>query len=668
MNEERSSGLRARAREVLEHNAAAGVPAPDFGADKTWFNVSRPLSLRGDLAGKLVLLHFWSSSCIHCTHVLNDLAWLEEKYHGEPFVVVGCHSDKSTNEADVARVREAVLRLEIAHPVFVDRNFDVWKRFGVRARPTLMLLAPDGRILGTVSGEGQRAVLDVLIEQTLEMFHERQDAFEHSKLPLRLERAREFPRELHFPSKVLVDASSRRLYVADTGHHRVLELDLDGRFLRAFGSGTPGMVDGAAPTARLRGPQGLALFRGVLIVADTLNHALRSIDLDSGIVRTLAGTGRQELQRANSSAGLATGLNSPRDVLAHNGRLLIAMAGHHQVWEYDFESSSVQPLAGNGNAGLRDGSFDEASFAQPSALAAHGRRVYVVDAETNAVRELDLESRRVSTAVGGSHDPRRPAPIGDADDREGRLQHPLGISIDSADLSDVPFAFVADTFHHKIKLFDLTTREISDYAGDGEAGFVDGDNDAARFREPNGVAAFEGSLFVADTNNHALRRIDLEQHVVATLETSSVPVPMHRLTEARDTQPRFEEWPEQPGRIRPPALKRRLASGDGELVIELTLAEGAKLVPHAPSQVRVTREGGLVAAKQVLGRIEQLATSIPLGVEGPGLLRVQALYYVCDAEGVCTMHTEEWRLEIDVHERASRRVHLALTPRADRHA
>ena len=164
MDETRKEALRQRAREVVAQNAQAGVPAPLFGADKEWLNVSRTLASERDLAGKLVLLDFWTYCCINCMHVLPDLAWLEERFAGEPFTVVGVHSAKFANERDVQRVREAVLREGIAHPVVVDRDFDIWKRFGVRAWPTLVLVGPDGRMLGQVSGEGQRAVLDALIE------------------------------------------------------------------------------------------------------------------------------------------------------------------------------------------------------------------------------------------------------------------------------------------------------------------------------------------------------------------------------------------------------------------------------------------------------------------------------------------------------------------------
>jgi hypothetical protein len=162
------------------------------------------------------------------------------------------HTAKFANEAEVEHVRQAVLRERIEHPVVVDEKFDVWKRYAVRSWPTLMLISPDGRILAQLQGEGQRAVLDVMVEQALEMY-ERRGAFSAEALPLRLERTREIPRELCFPRKVLADPSRALLFIADSGHHRIVVTDLEGRFVRQIGSGEAGLLDGPADEARFHG-------------------------------------------------------------------------------------------------------------------------------------------------------------------------------------------------------------------------------------------------------------------------------------------------------------------------------------------------------------------------------------------------------------------------------
>lgn len=656
MLESRKEALREKAREIIARNAAACVPAPPLGEGKPWLNVSRPLSSATDLVGKLVLLDFWTSCCINCMHVLPDLAWLEERFRGEPFVVVGVHTSKFANERDVERVREAVLRESIAHPVVLDGDFDIWKRYGVRAWPTLVLVGPDGHVLAQLSGEGQRAVLDALIEAALEHYHALPGAFETSPLPMRLERQRELPRELRFPGKLLADASRDRLWIADSGHQRVLELDLEGRFLRQFGSGMPGLEDGDASEARFHGPQGLARIEDALYVADTRNHALRRIDLRTGSVETVAGNGRQGYERARALPARSASLNSPWDLCAVDGELWIAMAGLHQVWSYDPRSESVRPLVGDGAELRRDGAFELAALAQPSGLARLARRVLVADSESSSVRALDIDTRRATTLAGGASEPRDLFHYGD---EEGaglgrRFQHPLAIACDPDADAERALAYVADSFNHQIKLLDPDSGTVSRYAGSTEAGWSDGECERARFCEPGGLSLAGERLYVADTGNHIVRVIDLVEHTVRTLPLTDVPVPL----ETREMPPEAEPLPRLPQTIAHPQLRRRLASGACELVLRVPLASGEELAPGAPSQFRALREGGLVAAKHIFGALEASETRVPLGVAGAGLLRVQALAYVCDASGRCRLRSHEWRIDVEEEPRASRELAL----------
>jgi len=659
MDESRQEALRAKAREIIARNAAARVPAPPFGEGKAWLNVSRPLASKQDLVGKLVLLDFWTSCCINCLHVLPDLAWLEERFRGEPFAVVGVHTSKFANERDLERVRDAVLRENVAHAVVLDGDFDIWKRFGVRAWPTLVLVGPDGHVLAQLSGEGQRAVLDALVEAALEHYHALPGAFEASALPLRPESQRALPRELRFPGKLLADAGRERLWVADSGHDRVLELDLEGRFLRQFGSGLPGLEDGEAAEARFHGPQGLALEGDALYVADTRNHALRRIDLRTGSVETVAGNGRQGYERARPLPARSASLNSPWDLCAVDGEILVAMAGLHQVWSYDPRTESVRPLAGDGSELRRDGAFELAAFAQPSGLARLGRRVLVADSESSSVRALELDTRRVTTLAGGASEPRDLFHFGD---EEGaglgrRFQHPLAVACDPNADQERVLAYVADSYNHQIKLLDPDTGTVSRYvgsvsrdAGATSAGWVDGECEQARFCEPGGLSLAGERLYVADTGNHVVRVIDLVEHVVRTLPIAGVPVPRAAQAPTLDAAP----LPHLPQTVRHPQLRRRLASGACELVLRIPLGAGETLAAGAPSQFRVLREGGLVAAKQITGALADSETRVLLGVAGSGLVCVQALAYVCDASGRCHLRSHEWRIDVEEEPRAAR--------------
>ena len=109
--------------------------------------------------------------------------------------------------------------------------------------------------------------------------------------------------------------------------------------------------------------------------------------------------------------------------------------------------------------------------------------------------------------------------FGDVDGVAGqaRLQHPLGVAATLEDRATL--VFVADTYNNKLKRLDPVTRRVRSWTG-GEAGHEDGDLAAARFWEPSGLSLAGGRLYVADTNNHAVRLVNLDVGTVRTLEIS----------------------------------------------------------------------------------------------------------------------------------------------------
>ncbi|MDQ3701303.1 MAG: hypothetical protein M3442_10320, partial [Chloroflexota bacterium] len=146
--------------------------------------------------------------------------------------------------------------------------------------------------------------------------------------------------------------------------------------------------------------------------------------------------------------------------------------------------------------------------AQPSGLSldAGATRLFVADSETSAIRAIDLPGGGVSTLLGAGL-----FEFGDIDGPAtlARLQHPLGVS-SWPDDPQGPSLLIADTYNHRIKRLDLQTREVRTLIGAGApGGFADGPGPSARFSEPGGLAIARGTLFVADTNNHRLRVVDL---------------------------------------------------------------------------------------------------------------------------------------------------------------
>jgi DNA-binding beta-propeller fold protein YncE len=482
------------------------VRAPELEGAVAWLNTPAPLTL-AQLRGKIVLLDFWTYGCINCLHVLPDLQRLQARFADE-LVVIGIHAAKFDNERSTENIRRTLQRLGIRHPVANDAHFAIWQAYTVRAWPTQVLIDPRGYVVGTATGEGHGAKLEQVIEAVIGVFDQEGTL---DRTPARLvPETTAHEGALAFPGKVLADPDGSRLFIADTQHHRIVEADLSGRVQRVFGSGVPGRDYGAAEAARFREPQGMALAGDTLWVADAGNHLIRRIDLDSGQVSTVAGTGRQATwQQSDGGAALETSLNSPWD-LAWDGRLLfIAMAGPHQVWLLDPKRGLIIRYAGSGAEGRHDGHVDEAAFAQPSGLALQGRSLYVADAEANILRRIALPpDNQVRTVAGGNL-----FDFGDADGRgdDVRLQHPLGLCALDAHI------LVADTYNHRIKLFDPATGAMARWAGAGRPGHVDGAAEAACFYEPGGLSAAGRHVYVADTNNHAVRVVDVATRDVQTL-------------------------------------------------------------------------------------------------------------------------------------------------------
>jgi thiol-disulfide isomerase/thioredoxin len=485
------------------------VRAPELPQDFSWLNCDRPLSLK-HLRGRVIILDFWTYGCINCLHVIPDLTYLEQTY-GDRLIVIGVHTAKFDQEQDPDSVQQAIWRYGISHPVVVDRDRRIWEQYAVRAWPTLVVIDPQGYVVATVSGEGQRQILDDLIQQLIK---QEGSTLDDELLRLTLEPQALLTSPLAFPGKVLADEGSDSLFIADTGHHRIVITSLNGTVKEVIGTGTAGWVDGNWLTAQFSAPQGLAYDRQrqVLYVADTGNHLLRQLDLQQQQVTCLAGIGTQSRSLFPQGGKAAeTALNSPWDLVQAGDALFVAMAGSHQIWMIDLAKGTAQTLIGTGAEFCVDGSPEIAAFAQPSGITGNDRELFVADSESSSIRAIALKPSPTARTVCGS------GQLFEFGDRDGvgldvRLQHCLGI------VSAQKYLWVADTYNHKIKQVHPPTGECRTVCGSGSAGLQDGIGINAWFAEPSGISATDRYLFVADTNNHAIRRISLPSLEVTTLQ------------------------------------------------------------------------------------------------------------------------------------------------------
>jgi len=483
---------------------AGHVRAPELQPNLGWLNTDKPLRLGQELKGHVVLLDFWTYCCINCMHILPDLDYLEKKYADQPFMVVGVHSAKFENEEGRETIAAAVKRYKIHHPVVIDDNMAIWQRYAVQAWPTFILIDSKGYIVGFASGEGNREVLDKAIALTLEKGRENGSL---ASAPLKIENSATTTsgHALAFPGKVLADAARGRLFIADSNHNRIVVATLPGedgkaRLLGVIGDGGQGRRDGSFEQAQFHNPQGLALRENVLYIADTDNHLVRAADFATSRVTTIAGTGEQGFDRRGGKRGTSQAIASPwaLEPGPDGQQLFIAMAGLHQIWSLDLKTSTVQVFSGSGRENIVDGAAGEACFAQPSGLARIGGKLYVADSEVSGVREVDIASGAVQTIVG-----RGLFIFGDVDGTGDsvRLQHPLGLAAHGRDL------ILADTYNHKIKEVQPASRKVTTLAGTGKPGREAADGKPAFF-EPGGVDVAGDVIYVADTNNHRVVRLD----------------------------------------------------------------------------------------------------------------------------------------------------------------
>jgi thiol-disulfide isomerase/thioredoxin len=622
------------------------IPAPELDRGIDWLNTAGPIRIQ-DLRGKIVLLDFWTLCCINCIHTLPDLARLEKKYPNQ-LVIIGVHSAKFTNERNSESIRKAILRYEITHPVINDANMGIWRRYGVNSWPTLFLIDPEGYVVWGDTGEGLYDGLDRTIARLIEI-HRAKKTLDETPLAFALARAREpGTTPLYFPGKIFADAAGRRLFIADSTHHRIVITDLDGKKIAIAGTGQAGSADGPFDRAGFNDPQGMALQGDTLYVADRKNNLIRSLDLKSGTVSTLAGTGDKGENRRQRGPARQVALNSPWDLSLQGHTLFIAMAGHHQIWSLDLDRGQIGPYAGFGREGgfggrIQDGPLDEACFAQPSGLANDGKTLYVADSEVSGIRALPMDgSGEVKTIVGEG--------LFEFADRDGtgaevRLQHALGVAFHKGKL------YVADTYNSKIKEIDPGRQTCVTMFG-GKPATI---GQEPLFNEPGGLSCAGDKLYVADTNNHRIRVVDLATRKVSTLRLQGVEPPA--LADSKD-RPSF-----------PNATLATLpsstvpADGDLTLAVELHLAPGFKLNPQSKLSYLVEPLGQAQSPWSEMGKLDEQKTEFPIKVplarlSGAGGVKLSLVYYECggSSQGVCRIKSHIWQIPLKVDGASTNRV------------
>ncbi|WP_312913300.1 hypothetical protein [Stenotrophomonas sp.] len=451
--------------------------AVDLPKSGIWLNAA-PATLQ-ELRGRPVVLAFVNGASVWSMQRVAEVARWQARNPGRLQLLV-VQVPRFEFEREPQQSLKLLRRHGVSAPIVLDAHWDTWRQFEVQSWPTLVLLDAYGQERERLVGAG--AELDRALSGLCEGVPR----------PLEDDDAREINAEprlpLLFPAGLV--ATAERLYVADTGHHRILECNHAGRILRQFGLGSADLINGGLGEAAFNRPQGLALVRDVLYVADTGNHALRRINLTSGQVDTLCGNGRVG---APSAGVLAqpwdSALNHPVGVAVADNQIYVAMAGDNHIWSYDLGAKELRWRAGAGPVEVRDGSGHLAAFAQPCSVVAVQHTLYVADALGSAIRSVQLRNDLVQTLVGQG-----PWESGNVDGPRlrARLQYPQALAMGP----DSPLLWIADAGNGSLRTLRL---------GGGDLSTV---NLPRRLHGPAALAVAAGAIWIAEADAHAVLRFD----------------------------------------------------------------------------------------------------------------------------------------------------------------
>ena len=294
------------------------------------------------------------------------------------------------------------------------------------------------------------------------------------------------------PSDVAVD-SSGNIYVVDQNNYKIRKIDLNGNVTTFAGTGISASTDGNATTAEFKNPIGISVDSSDnLYVADGLGNKIRKIDT-SGNVTTFAGsgsTGTADGNATDATFSYPTGVS-----VDSSGNIYVVDSNSHKIRKID-ASGNVTTFAGTGTGGSLDGNATTAQFQDPSRLVVdENGNIYVSDEGNHKIRKIDASGNVTTFAGTGT------SGSTDGNATTAQFTNPKGLTLDNNGN-----IYVADG-SHKIRKIDKDGN-VTTFAGSGSPSFADGNATSAQFLFPSGITkASDGTLYVADSSNHRIRKI-----------------------------------------------------------------------------------------------------------------------------------------------------------------
>ena len=321
---------------------------------------------------------------------------------------------------------------------------------------------------------------------------------------------------VYWPYGVHADLDGN-IYIAEVGNHRIRKVEA-GIITTVAGNGFAGHLGdgGPATAAGLYGPNSVIEdASGNIYIADFANHRVRKIDAITGIITTVAGNGNPGY---GGDGGPATSahLFYPADVSVDvSGNIYIVDLNNYRIRKVDAATGIITTVAGNGFAGYSGdgGPATSASLNYPSGISIDtSGNLYIADASNHCIRKVDSATGAITTIAGdgtagygGDGGPSASA----------LLNNPHGVSVDTAGN-----VYIADSYNHRIRTIAAETGTIATVAGNGTAGYG-GDGGSATLANvnyPEGLSTdTKGNLYIADTNNNRIRKVDAATGIITTV-------------------------------------------------------------------------------------------------------------------------------------------------------
>lgn len=462
--------------------------------NKEWFNVSQYLK-KEDLENRVILLDFWSFTCINCLKNIKKFHELEEKF-GDKLLIIGVHSGRLDNEKRPQSVKEAIIKYGINHPVINDHDLEIWDKFDILSWPSLILIDPKGKIEYQKEGNFD---LDIVSKKITKLIKKHKFILNSEPLPIVLEKNKIASHVLNFPSKIEYASKFKyrrkripALIISNSLDNNILITNLDGRIIEKIGSKKAGFKDGDFRDVAFNYPTGLLYKDDILYVADRGNNAIRKVNFVDKEVTTIIGSGvsggvlNHEIDAKNFH------LSSPQDLVffPDDNHLAIANLGGHQILIYDIAEKTLKPFAGDGNRELIDGKYPNNSLAQPSGLDVRNDKLYFVDAYSSSLRYAD-KLGNVRTLIGKGIDE-----FGNknGDKIQALMQNPKGLFAGKYGV------YVADSYNHLVRKYDYKSKKMTNYSGNG----IKSDNigTVTSYSEVSDLVLAKNKFYILDSHNN----------------------------------------------------------------------------------------------------------------------------------------------------------------------